>query len=308
MFSKYLDPKNDYAFKQVFGTEKNKKILIAFLNDMVVFEKPIVDVTFLKTHQDPEIASKKMSIVDVLCKDQDGTLYIVEMQVADQQGFEKRAQYYAAKAYISQMNSGDPLYQDLKEVIFLAITDFVMFPEKEAFKSDHVILDKDSFEHDLRAFSFTFLELGKFHKTQDQLVSMVDKWAWFFKNAATTSQEDLAALFHEDTAIVEAYEAVNRFHWNEESMMIYEDVLKRDRDHHAILNASMEKGIAKGIAVGRAEGISVGRAKGKAEGRAEGIAEGAHQKALDMAKKLLARGMSSEEVSELTGLEQKDIV
>ena len=29
--TKFLDPKNDYAFKRIFGTEKNKDILIHFL-------------------------------------------------------------------------------------------------------------------------------------------------------------------------------------------------------------------------------------------------------------------------------------
>ena len=58
-----------------FGTEKNKDILIAFLNDMITFKEgePITEVTFLKTVQDPEIAAQKTSIVDVLCKDQKAT-------------------------------------------------------------------------------------------------------------------------------------------------------------------------------------------------------------------------------------------
>src|SRR5271170_8288558 len=106
--TKFLDPKNDIAFKKIFGTKKNKDILIHFLNDMVVFRegKPIVDVTFLKTIQDPEISTKKTSIVDILCEDQDKNTYVVEMQVAQHRGFEKRAQYYAAKAYVSQMEKG----------------------------------------------------------------------------------------------------------------------------------------------------------------------------------------------------------
>ncbi|MFP3035975.1 MAG: PD-(D/E)XK nuclease family transposase [Wolbachia sp.] len=33
VLSKFLDPKNNYAFKRIFGTEKNKDILIHFLND-----------------------------------------------------------------------------------------------------------------------------------------------------------------------------------------------------------------------------------------------------------------------------------
>src|ERR1700730_8050078 len=157
--TKFLDPKNDFAFKKIFGTEKNKDILIHFLNDILGFSagEKIQKVTFLKTVQDPDIASKKQSIVDVLCVDEKGVQYIVEMQVARSEGFEKRAQYYAAKAYSNQMNNGSA-YDTLKQIIFLAITDFVLFPKKPDYKSDHVILDKDSYTHDLKDFSFTFLE------------------------------------------------------------------------------------------------------------------------------------------------------
>ena len=37
MFSKFLDPTNDVAFRKIFGTEKNKDILIHFLNDVIEF-------------------------------------------------------------------------------------------------------------------------------------------------------------------------------------------------------------------------------------------------------------------------------
>ena len=95
MVSKFLDPKNDVAFRKIFGTEKNKDLLIHFLNDMIDFKgkKLIQEVTFLKTIQDPETMAKKTSIVDILCKDEKGNQYIVEMQVAKEKGFVKRAQY-----------------------------------------------------------------------------------------------------------------------------------------------------------------------------------------------------------------------
>ena len=35
MESKFLDPKNDVCFKRIFGTEKNKHILIHFLNNII---------------------------------------------------------------------------------------------------------------------------------------------------------------------------------------------------------------------------------------------------------------------------------
>ncbi|GFY40402.1 transposase [Trichonephila inaurata madagascariensis] len=73
--SKFLDARNDYAFKRIFGREKNKDILIHFLNDILGFTglAAIQDVEFLATILDPEIAAKKQSIVDVLCKDSQGS-------------------------------------------------------------------------------------------------------------------------------------------------------------------------------------------------------------------------------------------
>ena len=56
--------------------------------------------------QDPDIAAKKQSILDVLCRDRQGVQIIVEMQASPQQGFEKRAQYYAGKAYTRQLDQG----------------------------------------------------------------------------------------------------------------------------------------------------------------------------------------------------------
>uniref|UniRef100_A0A3B0IYI4 PD-(D/E)XK nuclease family transposase n=1 Tax=Wolbachia endosymbiont of Aleurodicus dispersus TaxID=1288877 RepID=A0A3B0IYI4_9RICK len=96
---KFLDPKLDLTFKKIFGTEKNKNILIHFLNDILGFSgvHEIQEIEFLSTIMDPEIASDKQSIVDVLCKDSQGNKYIVEMQITRDKGFEKCAQYMLPK-------------------------------------------------------------------------------------------------------------------------------------------------------------------------------------------------------------------
>ncbi|OAB81921.1 hypothetical protein WSTR_03495, partial [Wolbachia endosymbiont of Laodelphax striatellus] len=79
--SKFLDPKNDLSFKKIFGSEKNKNILIHFLNDILDFSTSdqIMEIEFLSTIMDPEIASDKQSIVDVLCKDSIGNRFVIEM-------------------------------------------------------------------------------------------------------------------------------------------------------------------------------------------------------------------------------------
>jgi len=291
--SKFLDPKNDIAFKRIFGTEKNKDILIHFLNDILEFkgDQTIKKVSFLKTVQDPEIAAKKQSIVDIMCTDQTGRKFIIEMQVARTKGFEKRAQYYAAKAYSSQINRGEE-YNNLKEVIFLAITDFVMFANKKAYKSDHVILDRRSYENDLKDFSFTFLELPKFKKTEvEDLKTIIEKWAYFFKHASETSERDLERLIGDDMVIGKAYEEINKFSWSEIELNTYEQETKRILDAQAIIAAQLDDAAEKGRKKGIEQGIEQGMEKGIEK----------------VARNLLNQGVAVSVISQGTGLSVEDI-
>jgi len=293
--TKFLDPKNDYAFKRIFGRKKNQDILIHFINDMLEFsgEACIKSVEFLQTNQDPEIAAAKQSSVDVMCTDELGRQYIVEMQVAKGQGFEKRAQYYAAKAYSRQLMEKE-LYINLKEIIFVAITDFEMFPDKADYKSNHVVLDKKTYSHDLKDFSFTFLELPKFKKSIDELSSIVEKWAYFFKHAEETTEDELSKIIGSDPVIKRAYEELNRFSWTEIELNTYEQEEKRALDALAIRAQQIADDEAR-----MADGEARGLAKGKAEGRVE--------EKYNIAKNLLKCGVDIDLVMEGTGLTREEV-
>ena len=322
MLSKFLDPKNDVAFKRIFGSEKNKDILIHFLNDMITFKGRgrIVDVEFLPNTQDPAVAAQRMSIVDILCRDEHQHVYIVEMQVAKERGFEKRAQLYAAKAYISQMSTKREYY-DLQEVIFLAITNFEMFSKKKAYKSDHVIMDLETHENDLKGFSFTFLELPKFHVDIDHLSNMTEKWAYFFKHAGETHERDLPKLVGQDTVIEKAYEELNRFYWNEKELLTYDNAQKHEGIYRACLaqkfdegeasgiEKGIKRGVEKGLKTGLKKGIKKGIEKGRKEGLQEGLEkgrqEGARNAALKMVEALRARGINLETVAEVAHLSEE---
>ncbi len=305
--SKFLDPKNDVAFRKVFGSEEHKDVLIHFLNDVLQTSggAHIEDVQFLSTIQDPEIASKKQSIVDVLCKAQNGEQIIVEMQVAPTRGFEKRAQYYAAKAYSRQLNKGqgeDGQYHNLKGVIFIAISNTIIFPNKPEYKSDHVVLDKKSYEHDLKDFSFTFLELPKFKKDDvSSLNNMVEKWCFFFKHAHETTDKDLQLLIGSDLVIERAYDALDRFHWTEHELFAYEEEIKRIWDNRAALDYQFDAGLSQGLEKGREEGLSQGLEKG----REEGLSQGREEAKRELASKLLNAGVEMQIITATTGLSEK---
>ena len=311
-YSKFLNPKNDAAFRHTFGSERYKHILILFLNDILGFEEKsqIEEVTFLPTIQDPDIAAKKTSIVDVLCKDGNGVQYIIEMQVASDKGFEKRALYYASKAYIRQLDKGEKEYTALKEVIFIAITDYIVFPEKAAYKSDHIILDKETKEHDMKDIAFTFIELPKYTKGKsEKLTSRIEQWCRYFKYGDDTTEEEVEKIV--DPIIKEAYEAVNRFNWTEEELASYDTALKREMDYKSQMQTAIEKGKIEGIEIGREEGIEIGREEGIEIGIEKGIeigeARGEAKEKLKIAANLLAQEMNIENIANITGLSLEEV-
>ncbi|HQW57466.1 MAG TPA: Rpn family recombination-promoting nuclease/putative transposase [Gammaproteobacteria bacterium] len=242
MLAKFLNPKNDLAFKRIFGTEKNKDILIHFLND--IFGRstnPIEEVSFLKGSQDPEIVAQRVSVVDLLCHDAEGNRFIIEMQVDSEPGFEKRAQYYAARTYIEQREKGIK-FANLKSVTFLAITDFILFPnDKQRYLTHHITLDKETYEQNLKDFSFSFLELPKFKKTKEQLTTLTEKWAYFFKRAMNTTEEELPLIVGSDNIIKRAYDELNRFAWTDEELRAYESIDMKQAAEKAILEGAIEK-------------------------------------------------------------------
>jgi predicted transposase/invertase (TIGR01784 family) len=300
--SKFLDPKNDIAFRRIFGSEKNKDILIHFINDILELKDSdrVREVSFLSTIQVPEIAAKKQSIVDVLCKDENGVQIIVEMQVSPQQGFEKRAQYYAAKAYSGQLNKGKEegsRYTDLKAVVFIAISDNIIFPDKVFYKSDHIILDKDTYSHDLKDFSFTFVELPKFKITDISLLTnIIEKWCYFFKHASKTSEQDLLKIVGSDQVIERAYTELNQFNWSEAELHTYDQEIKRIMDNRAAEDYKLEQA--------KAEGIAEGEAKGLKKGKAEGLKEGVNKTVVNMLK----QNLSIDLIKQVTGLTEEEIL
>jgi predicted transposase/invertase (TIGR01784 family) len=307
MLTKFLDPKNDVAFKKIFGTEKNKGLLISFLNEVLQeqIKHKITKVTFLKTEQDPETAAKKQSIIDVLCEDQTGIKYIIEMQVAKAAGFEKRAQVYASRAYLSQLDKKNKKdqehnYEDLKEVIFVALTNYIAFPHKKAYKSCHVTMDKLTHEQDIKGFSFTFVELPKFERERKAAkkklkdLGLEDKWYYFLKNAPETTEEDLEQLTKKDAAIKDAYKALDRFGWSDSELLAYDQEVKRVMDNAAVERQQIKDAKAAGVAEGIAEEAARGEAKLKAQ-------------QLETAKTLLKSGVDMKTTANATGLTEEVI-
>ena len=181
---KFISPKTDFAFKKIFGSEQSHDVLISFLNAMLYDgQSRISQLEILNPYLAPRIRGVKDTYLDVKAKLDNGTSVIIEMQVLNIEGFEKRILYNAAKAYSIQLGLGQS-YSQLNPVIALTITDFVMFPEINQLTSRFILKEKDFLiDYPIYDLELVFVELPKFGKAITDLESLADKWLYFLKHA-----------------------------------------------------------------------------------------------------------------------------
>ena len=249
---KFVDVKNDVAFRKIFGNEKKKVILISFLNAVLGLEgqNRVKEVTLLNPFQLPRIAGEKSSIIDVKATDEKGSTFIVEMQVAEPAGFDKRVLYYTSKDYAGQINIGEE-YPKLRPVYFIGVLDFNYFSGKN-YLSSHLIVDEETGECVFKDLNFRFIELRKFNKKASELKNIIDKWAYFIKNA---DELEVMPSDIDDEGLREAYEEAAQHNWSREEYDAYIYAGIREQDERGRVEKAIENEKYDMILVMNEEGL-----------------------------------------------------
>lgn len=255
---RFVDPKNDAAFRKIFGSENHKIVLVSFLNSVLGLDghRAIEDITFLNPIQAPLLPELKETTLDIKARDRRGVTFIVEMQLERRPGIEKRVVYYTAKAYVSQILSGED-YPKLNQVIFVGILDFNIF-EGSSYLTRHLILNRETQRNDLKDLEFNFIELPKFNKTESELANLVEKWVYFLKNAP-----DLAVVpdHTDEVGLREAYDLAERFNWTQRELEAY--------DYRAMMRQDVRGSIQLALEQGRSQGLDQGIERGRMQEAAD---------------------------------------
>ena len=286
---RYINPYTDFGFKKLFGTDMNKELLISFLNALFDGKEEVKDITYLNTEHIGSLELDRKAVFDVYCEKEKGEKFLVEMQKGEQEFFKDRSIYYVTFPIREQAKRGDWNYE-LKAVYAVSILNFV-FDQRDDKYYHHEIKLMDTGTNTVFYDKLTlfYLEMPKFNKTEDELHSMFDKWLFVLKN--------LSSLFERPAALQERvfkklFEAAEIARFNPTELNQYEDSLKNFRDLYSVISTAEKKGHAEGFT----------------EGRAEGFTEGANQKAIEIAREMLAAGMPVDMIANLTKLSKNQIL
>lgn len=94
-----MSPKNDFVFKLIFGDEKNKDILIDFLNSILKTpQSELADIELINTELLREFAEDRKGILDVRAKTKAGEQIDIEIQVLYTDYMAERTLFYWSKS------------------------------------------------------------------------------------------------------------------------------------------------------------------------------------------------------------------
>lgn len=186
---RYMNLMSDYAFKRTFGSEKNKSILIQFLNHILNLEDKIVSLTFHDKESIPNTSDEKRVVYDIYCVTQHKRHIIVEIQRTIQPTFSDRALTYCCSLLMRQVKRGDRTY-NLNDIYGIFIMDFHLLghdpvPLREVGLYDFTC--KERFSHRLNN---VFLDLTMMNKhTFEECETDVERWLFLLKNIETMNSK-----------------------------------------------------------------------------------------------------------------------
>ncbi len=279
----FINPKTDFAFKRIFGSQESIDILISFLNALIYDNQDIIeDLEIIDPYTAGVVSGLKDSFVDVKAILNDKTIVIIEMQVLNLPDFKNRIIYNLAKTYTNQLKRGEG-YWDLNPVIALTITDFKLFEENNDVINEFVLKERrKNFEYNNEKITAIFVELPKFNKELEELETLSDRWIYFMKNAP--SLEIIPEKMSEIPAIEKAMTIAN-----ETNLTVKElDELKERELYIAV----------------RKQEVIVAKQEGLEEGRQEGLEEGEKTGEIKLINRLLSKRFGEIPESMMNNLEK----
>lgn len=282
--SRYLDPKSDVVFKKIFGQRTH--LLKSFLNALLPLpDDGLIDtLKYLPSEQVPTIPEFKSTVVDVKCTDQKGRIFIVEMQIQWSTCFMQRMLFGTSKAYINQLEKGEK-YELLKPVYGLGLLASDFDHDTADWYHHYKIVNVKKPEREIKGLQIVFVELNKFKPETYSQKKLRALWLRFMSEINEKSRTVEPELL----AIPEIREAIELA---EESAFTAAELDSYDKYWDAVR-------LEKSFFYGRYdEGLEAGLEKGEKIG----IEKGVERTKLEIARNLIKKGFSIQDVQQYTDL------
>lgn len=277
----------DWAIKRLLRQKANFGVLEGFLT--VFLNEPIKIIDILESEGNQQAADDKFNRVDIKAKNNKGEIIIVEIQNTSELYYLERVLYGVAKAITEHIYLGNT-YKEVKKVYSISIlyfdlgkgSDYIYVGQNNfvgLHTQDHLIIstkEKDTIVRKSPSEIFPTYILVRVNEFNKVAKSPLEEWVEYLKNGVISPEAQAPGL-------QEAREKLKYYSMSDAERYAY--------DEH--INAIMIQNDVLGNA--RLEGMEEGRAEGRTEEKN------------NIARKMLANGLSIEQIALITGLTEQEI-
>ena len=286
---KYANIKLDRWFKRSFGTEKNKRLLQLLLMELIP-EHDFERIDFAQQeYTNPSPYDYKSSRVDVNCRDSDGTMFVVEMQMGEQDNFYERVIYNSTFPVQEQVERG-VTNNDFPTVYMVSLMNFschvgsdqVLFRGRLRFDGDGEIMSD--------RLQFIFLELPNCRRALSPGATVLEKFCYSLHNIENL--EDIPDGF-EAELIKNLFRSAEIANFTAQERKEYRKAVMTEHDRIMSLRFAERKGLKQGLEQGIKQGIEQGIKQGL---------EQAKERELLIARNFKNAGINVKIIAQATGL------
>ena len=316
MGNKIYNLKNDIIFKAFFSRKGNEEFLIDFLNALLGIEIVKIDI---KEEVNLEQLSKdeKGGRLDLQAKLNDGIIANIELQMQDFHNMEIRTTLYASKLMSREVRRGTD-YQNIEKIIMISILGYNMFDE---FKDEYIhktaiVLDNHRDYNVMDSIEWWFIELPKFRKINPDMSKKINQWIAFIDD----EDKELIEMAEKNNKVLKkARKEITYLTGDDEVRRLAELREKWDLEYNASMQNAKKLGEKIGTEIGIKEGEKLGLEKGEKlglekgeklgleKGEKLGKSIGLKEEKIRIAKKMIEKGNSLEDIIDITELTKEEI-
>ena len=283
----------DWAMKRLLRGKANFEILEGFLSELLGEDILILEI--LESESNKDNRGDKFNRVDLKVKNSKSEIIIIEVQFERELDYLQRMLYGTSRVITEHQNEGEA-YATLVKVISVNIlyfdlghgTDYI-YHGTTTFIGIH---DNDKLELNIRQQKqfgksqinhiypeYYLIRINNFNR---MATTSLDEWIYFLKN------EEIKDEF-KAKGIQKAKQSFSLMSMTEEEQLAYARYQDGLRYEASLIESN----------------YGLGRMEGKEEGRMEGRMEGKEEGRLEVARRLVEKGMSIEEAAEIAGIDEQ---
>ena len=240
----YVNIMLDGGFKAVFG---DKQVAMDFINAALEGEHKVMDITYLDKELVPELIDERTVIFDLLCEDEDGSKFILEMQNCPQRYFFNRGFYYICRMISRQGETGRDWKYELLPVYGIYLLNFSL-PEFPLWRTDVVLANELTGETFGRIkLKQVYISFERFDLSYEECETPLEKTIYVLKNM---NLFDMSPFKEKEAYFRRLLDEANVNALSPKERATYDENLKIYRDWKATMEYAVEEAETKGKAEG----------------------------------------------------------